>query len=140
MRLGEAQRVAKGVAQRAVDPVEALGRLLRELDTLRAQALIGAAAVVGVQDQAPAGGSLGNELAYVRRRRVVVGGRPGDHQDELDVGLVGKVDSEKAHRAEVGVGVHDHPELAHVEVERLVLVEDVYEGVADSIGHGRHAR
>ena len=93
-----------------------------------------------MEDQGAAGGSLGHELAYVRRRRVVVGGRPWDHQNELDVGLVGKVEGEKAHRAEVGVGVDDHPELAHVEVERLVLVEDVDEGVADSIGHGRHAR
>ncbi len=71
---------------------------------------------------------------------VVVGGRTRDHQDQLDVGLVGEVHRQETHHAQVGVGVDDHPELADVEVERLVLVENVNEGVADSLEHVRHVR
>jgi hypothetical protein len=41
------------------------------------------------------------------------------------VGLVGEIDRQPAHEAEVGVGVQLEPELADVEVERLVLIEHV---------------
>src|SRR5947209_20427017 len=48
-RLEDADLVAEGVAQAAVDPVAVVGRLLRELDALGAEPLVGAEAVVGLE-------------------------------------------------------------------------------------------
>src|SRR5207302_8294716 len=89
----------------------------------------------GLEDQ-PRPAALGDELADLLRGRVVVCRRAGLHEHELDVRLIGEFDREPAHRAEVGVRGYDHAELADVEVERLVLVEYVDEGVTDSVGHG----
>src|SRR5437763_265651 len=47
----------------------------------------------------------------------------------VGVGLGREGHGQPAHGAEVRVGVDDHSELADVEVERLVLVEDMYEGM-----------
>ena len=47
-RLSDADRVAEGIAERAVGAVEALCRFLRELDARRAQAVVRCAAVVGL--------------------------------------------------------------------------------------------
>jgi hypothetical protein len=138
--LGEADRVPERIAQCAVDPVEALRRLLRELDARCLETLVRPAAVVGLEDDAASRRAFRHELANLLGGGVVVRGRPGDHQAELDVRLLGQVHGEKAHDAEVRVGVHDHPELADVELEGLVLIEYVDEGVADSLEHGRHAR
>ena len=49
----------------------------------------------------------------------------GHLQQELVFGVARDVDRQPAHEAEVGVGVHLEAELAYVEVERFVLIEDV---------------
>jgi hypothetical protein len=53
-----------------------------------------------------------------------VGGRAGPLEEDLAVGVAGEADRQPAHEAHVDVGVDLEAELAHVEVERLVLVED----------------
>ena len=123
-RLDEAHVVAERVAQAAVDAVEVLGRLLGELDALGLELLVGAAAVVGGEPGGEAGRALGDEVADLRGGRVVHGGRAGPLEQDLAVGVAGDADGQPAHEAEVDVGADLEAELADVEVERLVLVED----------------
>src|SRR5689334_5601596 len=77
--LCEADRIAEGIAQRAVDPVEALRWLLGELDSGGTELLVGAAAVLGLEDQTAARPALGDQLADLLRGCVVVCRRPRQH-------------------------------------------------------------
>lgn len=61
------------------------------------------------------------------------------HQRKLEVGLFGRADGKPSHESEICVGMDHHPELANVEIECLVLVQDVNEGMGDSLEHDRHA-
>ncbi len=58
----------------------------------------------------------------------VVLGAAREVEQQLRVLLAGQRDGEPAHEAEVDVVAHLEAELAAVEVERLVLVEDVDAG------------
>ena len=69
--------------------------------------------------------ALGDRLADLLRGGLVVCGRAGLLEQDLPLGLARDADRQPAHEAEVLVGVHLEAELADVEVERLVLVEDV---------------
>jgi len=121
-RLDDPDVVAERVAQRAVRAVEVLGRLIGELDALRAQLLVGLAAVVGRE----AGEAVAPFVTRSRpgRRRVVHRRRPGFSRRSA-VPLPRDADGQPAHEAHVDVGVDLEAELADVEVEGLVLVEDV---------------
>ena len=66
---------------------------------------------------------LGNGDAHLKN--LLVNRRARLLEQELMLGVSRDVDREPAHEAEVGVGVDLEAELADVEVERLVLVEDV---------------
>src|SRR5438094_6025912 len=70
-RLREAQEVAEGVAEAAIDAVRPLRGLLRELDALRLELVVGPAAVVGREEQVPAGRALRDEVADLRRGLLV---------------------------------------------------------------------
>ena len=67
--------------------------------------------------------ALGDELADLLGRLVVVRRRPGPLEQDLAVGIAGDADGQPAHEAQVDVGADLEAELADVEVERLVLVE-----------------
>ena len=64
------------------------------------------------------------QLAHLLGRRVVHGRRAGRLEQDLAVGIAGDADGQPAHEAQVDVGVDLEAELADVEVEGLVLVED----------------
>jgi hypothetical protein len=81
--------------------------------------------VVDREDAGHTHRALGHQLPDLLRRRLVVCRRAGLLKQELVLGISGDVDGQPAHEAEVGVGVHLEAELADVEVERLVLIEDV---------------
>jgi hypothetical protein len=109
----------------AVGAVEALCRLLGELDALRDQVLIGLVDVVDREDAGHSHRPLGHQLTDLLGRLIVVGRRTGLLQQELVLRVSGDVHRQPTHEAEVRVGVHLEAELADVEVDRLVLVEDV---------------
>ena len=69
--------------------------------------------------------ALGQELADLFGGGVVVGGRPWLLEEDLAPRVARHVHRQPAHEAEVGVCVHLESELAYVEVERLVLIEDI---------------
>src|SRR5215212_1295936 len=121
--LHDADVVAERVAQAAVDAVEALGRLVGELDALGLELLVGLAQVVGPQAEREARRALGDELADLLGRRVVVGRGPGALEEDLAIGIAGRADGQPAHEAHVDVGADLEAELADVEVQGLVLVE-----------------
>ena len=64
--LGEAEAVARRVAEAAVDAVGLLGRLLGELDAARRHLLVGLHAVVGGEEQSP-GEALRHEVRDLAR-------------------------------------------------------------------------
>src|SRR5215208_1642523 len=139
LRRAHAQRVPERVTQAAVSAVEALRRLLRELDAVREEVLVRLVDVVDRDDRRRPQRALGDELADLLRRRLVVCGRPGLLEEQLLIGLPGEVHGEPAHEAEVGIGVHLEAELPNVEVERLVLIEYVNLCMSDFVSHGDDA-
>jgi len=86
--------VTEGVAQAAVGSVEALGRLLGELDSLGDQLLVGLVDVVHRDDGRHAHRPLGHEFADLLGRPVDVRGRAGPFQQQLMVGLTREVDGQ----------------------------------------------
>jgi hypothetical protein len=66
---------------------------------------------------------LAHELADLGRGALVHRRRTGPLEQDRPLGMAGHVDGQPAHEAEVDVAVDLEPELADVEVERLVLVE-----------------
>ncbi|GAA3051091.1 hypothetical protein GCM10020000_35320 [Streptomyces olivoverticillatus] len=135
LRLSKADAVAERVAKPAVDPVRALRRLLGEFDALGQQRLVRLAAVLRGEDDPAAHGALGHQLADLLCR--LLGHRRGAGllQQDLAARLTGHVDGQPPHEAQIGVGVDLQAELADVEVEGLVLVEDVYLRVRDGVEH-----
>src|SRR3954451_18926735 len=75
--------VTEGISQAAVGSVIALGRLLGELDSLGEQFLVGLADVVDRDDRRPPHRPLGDQLAYLLGRRVVLRRRTGFFQQQL---------------------------------------------------------
>ena len=102
-----------------------LGRLLRELDALLEQRLVGLAAVVDAENHAVAA-ALGDQFAD-RGGGLLVVAHVGRRQHELGLGLAGDVHGEPAEWAELGVDADLEPELADVEVDGLVVVEYIDE-------------
>src|SRR5690625_845840 len=138
--LSDADVVAERVAQRTVDPVGLLGRLLGELHPLGEELVVGRLAVVCGQDGSRAHGPLGDQLAHrgcspLRKHR-----RCRDLQQDVPVGLAGRSDGEPTHEAHVHVGGHLEAEDVDVEVEGLLLVEDIDAVDADSGDHAANAR
>ena len=78
-----------------------------------------------VKKEVAAGLALGQLLADHRGRLLVHRRRPRLLEQDGPVRLIGNVDGQPAHVAEVDVVADLEPELADVEVERLRLVEDV---------------
>src|SRR3954447_23934153 len=64
-RLGDADLVAERVAQRAVDAVWLLGRVLGELRALAGELLVGLAAVIGAEDAGQSERPLGEQVAHL---------------------------------------------------------------------------
>src|SRR6476659_2123404 len=135
LRRADPQEVAERVAQAAVGAVEALGRLLGELDALGDQLVVGLADVVHRDDRRHAHRALGHQLADLLGRRLVVRRRAGPLQQQLPVGLTREVNRQPAHETEIGVGVQLEPQLPDIEVERLVLVEHVNLCMSDRVWH-----
>src|SRR5262245_40368236 len=123
-RLENSHRVAERIAQPEVDSVGLLGRLLRHLDALREQLLVRLARVIGGEADPAGGRALGDQLPSGLGGAVVHRRRAGLLEQDLAPGVAGDVDGQPAHEAEVLVGVDLEAELADVEVQRLVLVED----------------
>ena len=139
LRSPDPQWVAERVAQAAVGPVEALGRLLGELDALGLELLVDLVDVVDGEDAGHAQRALRDQLPDLLGGGLVVDRRAGPLQEQLVLGMAGDVDREPAHEAEIGVGVHLEAELADIEVERLVLVEDVNLRMGDVLDHAGEA-
>ena len=68
-------------------------------------------------------GALGHQLADLLRRASSMPGGPGQLQQDVAARLARDADRQPAHEAEIDVIADLEPELADVEVERLVLVE-----------------
>src|SRR5690625_208074 len=138
--LSDADVVAERVAQRTVDPVGLLGGLLGELHTLGEELVVGRLTIVCGQDGSRTHGPLGDQVAHrgcspLRKPR-----RCRDLQQDVPVGLAGRGHGEPAHEAHLDVGGHLEAEVADVEVERGLLVEDVDAVDAESGDHVVNAR
>src|SRR3712207_5021834 len=139
LHLGDADVVA-GIAEAEVDAVRLVDRLLGDLHAPGPELRVGLVRVVAGEEQVPAGGPLADELPHLRGGLLAEGRRARLLQQDCAVGLARQVDGQPPHGAEVHVGLHLEPELADVEVERLVLVGDVDLGDGDGGQHGRDAR
>src|SRR5205823_3787268 len=128
--------VAEWIAQSAVDAVRSLGRLLGELDALRAKFGVGLAAVVGGEEEVSARGPLGQQFADLGRGFLVERRRSRGLQQNLAVAIARHADGQPAHETEVLVRIDLEAELADIEVERLVLVENVKRRNCESVEHG----
>src|SRR5438270_11124969 len=115
--------VAERIAQPAVDAVRSLGRLLGELDALRAKFGVGLAAVVGGEEQVSAGGPLRQQFADLGGGCLVERRRSGGLQQDLAVAVPWDTYGQPAHETEVLGGVDHGAKLAAVELERRVMVE-----------------
>jgi hypothetical protein len=125
------------VAQPEVGAVGLLGGFLGQLDATVLEHRPHGVDVVGREEDRAGGGTLGDQLAGLRGRRLVQRGRPRPFQQDLSRPVTRHAHGEPAHEAEILVVGDLQAEPADVEVERLVLVEheqrrDVYPGV-----HGR---
>src|SRR4051795_7269516 len=125
LHLGDAEVVAEGVAEAEVDAVGLLDRLLADLHTLLLQLGVRLVRRGGAGEPKAADGALGEQVADLGRGLLAHRRRPGLLQQDAAVGVAGDVDGQPAHEAEVDVLPDLEPELADVEVQRLVLVEDV---------------
>ena len=138
-QLGEAEVVAEGVTEAAVDPVRTIGGFLGELDAPAQQGLVRLAAVVRGEDEQATHRALGHQFADLPRG--LLGHRRAARllQQDLALRVTGNVDGQPAHEAQVDVGVDLQAKLADIEVKGLVLVKDVYLRVRDGVEHARHA-
>src|SRR5688500_14615580 len=133
--LEDPDRVAEGVADAQVGAVEVVGGLLGEIgDATRLQGLEQAADVVRLEDEA-VHRALGDQLADLRTGGLVVERRARLLEVDRDPGLAGDADRQPAVGALLEVVADLEPELVHVEVERLVLVEDVDRGDVQVLDH-----
>src|SRR6185369_12974446 len=135
--LEDPDRVSERVADAHVDAVEVLGRLLGEVrDAALLELLVEAVRVVGDEDE-PAEGSLGDEVADPFSGRLVVERRARLLQRDLGRAVLsGDPDRQPAVLALADVVALLEPELVDVEVERLVLVEDPDRGDIELGDHG----
>src|SRR5439155_22223359 len=134
-QLRQAEEGAERVAEAAVDAVRALGWPLGELDALRPHRLVGLPAIVGREEQGPAGRAFRHQLAGLLGGTFVEAWRAGPLQQDL-AGIARHLHRPPAHEAQILIGVHFEAELADVEVERLVLVENVERRDQKSLEHG----
>src|SRR5690606_11774826 len=134
--LHEADAVAERVPDREVDPVELLGGLLGDLHALRPQCLTHGVGVVGYEADGEARGALGDQFADLLRGLRVHAGRRGLLEEDVSVGDALGPNGQPAHLAtEDHVGADLQAELAYVEVQRLVLVEDPDVRDVDALDH-----
>src|SRR3989442_1824083 len=133
-RLHEPDVVPERVAQPAVDTVVPLGRLLGDLDAFRSEFLIRLLAVGGCEEEVATRGTLRYQLAGPLRRTRVLGRRTRLLQQDL-AAVTWHVDRQPAHEAQVLVAVDLEAQLADIEVERLVLVENVNRRDRESVEH-----
>src|SRR5438105_241631 len=124
-RLREADVVAERVAQPAIDPVRTLGRLFRELDAFGPQLAVGLAAVVGHEEEVPAGATLRDQVADLRGGLVVHDRLTRLLEEDAAAVVAGDADREPAHESEIAVLDDLQSELADVKVESLLLIEYV---------------
>src|SRR3982074_1623627 len=134
-QLHDAQVVAERVAQSEVDPVRVLGRLLGDLDTAGLQGLVGLAAIVRGETEREPCGALGDELANLSSRLLVHPGRAGQLEKNVASGLPRNPDGQPAHGAQIHVTADFQAELADIEVDCLVLVENEDAGYVDRVVH-----
>src|SRR5205823_9933182 len=127
--------VAERIAQPAVDAVRSLGWLLGELDALRTKFGVGLAAVVSGEEQVSTCGAFGQQLADLRGGLLVECRRSRRLQEDLAVTVAWDTHRQPAHEAEVLVGVDLEAEVADVEFERLVLVEDIDRRNGECVEH-----
>src|SRR5438067_4282319 len=137
-RLQDPDVVAEGVPDAAVDSVEVLGRLLRELHAALLQGLGRLPAVAGEQGE-PADGALADQLPDLLAGGLVVGRRTRLLQVDLMRGVAGHAHRQPARGAGLDVAALLQAELVDVEVEGLVLVEDKDRGDGDVVEHAADA-
>jgi len=82
----------------------------------------------------PARRTLRDQLADLLGRFLVVGGRARLLQQDL-AAVTWHIDGQPAHEAQILVAVHLEPQLADIEVERLLLIENVDRRDRESVEH-----
>src|SRR5436309_2569844 len=122
--------VAEGVAHSHVDSVEVLDRFLGELDTAGLQRLIQRTAVIRGEGE-PAHRALGYQVADLLRRCLVHRGWAGRIQEDVRSRLARNSDRQPARGTLLEVVADLEPELAGVELEGFILVEDEDAGDSD---------
>src|SRR5215204_2710074 len=137
--LGEAEPVPRVVLYDSFDAVELLLRRRDELDTLRAQALVVAVDVVGLEDADAEGAALDQPFYLLGLLGVEHGPGSQRGEDDLEVRLPLWAQRQPADIALVGhghVGAHLEAELVPVELECLLLIRHEYRRVALALDHG----
>jgi hypothetical protein len=77
------------------------------------QRLVRRLAVIGLKDQPAARATLGHLLADLRHGLIVISRRCGQHQAELEVGLLSGAHGKPRHEAEIGIRVKVIPSCRH---------------------------
>src|SRR5690606_17995256 len=122
--LDHADVVAERVADREVDAVRPLLRLLADRHALGPQLLAQPAGVVGREADGEARGALRHQLADLLGGVGVDAGRRHELEEDLAFGLTLGTHGQPPHGSEVDVGRDLEAQLADVEVESFFLVED----------------
>ncbi|EEF27589.1 conserved hypothetical protein [Ricinus communis] len=126
--------VAGGVAETGIDAAEALHRLLDELDSPCLQLRITRAAVSHRKHEGRHG-ALRNHGAQRLSRGLVMHGRAGRKQAELERRLFRMLHREPPIRAVAHVRMDAKSELVDIERERFVLIVDIQPHYVDSLVH-----
>src|SRR6267143_2695148 len=134
--LNDSEVVAERVAQAAVDSVGVFGRLFAELDASSLQGLVGLPAIGCCETKREAAAAFADRFADLGGGLLVHAGRGRDLEQDVAAGITGYPNRQPAHEAEVHVGADLEAELADVEVEGLLLVEDEYVRNVDCVEHG----
>ena len=127
--------VAEGVAERGVDAVEPLLRLLGELHAPGPQLVERRVAVVGLEG-AEAEVAAGDHAAQLPGDRLLDRRRLGHDQHHRQVGAARRVDGEPAEAVHLPVDPDLEAEDVDVEALGLVEVEDVEADQRESRDHG----
>jgi hypothetical protein len=127
--------VAEGIAERGVDAVEPLLRLLDELDALGLQLVVRRPAVVGLE-RAEAQVPAGDHAAQLPGDRLLDHRRLGHDKHHRQLRAARRVDGEPAEPVHLPVDPDLEAEDVDVEALGLVEVEDVEADQREPRDHG----
>ena len=131
--LDQTNAVSERVDHLAVNAIRGLGQLLRELNPAGRELSVHRSAIDGCQQRAPTNAFRENALHEIELVRRQHRGRVA--QNQLHIGLTGRVDREPSHESEIVVVADDETKLADIKLQSFVLIENPDVAVRNSHVH-----